>query len=105
MTDRLPGPERLSGYSDAFFAVIITIMVLDLRPPASPEFSALLPLWPAITSYTVSYLLVRRARLDQPPPFNALCSHRHARFDMGQFCTLVRRVLGAVHHRVDSRYA
>jgi len=58
MTDRLPGPERLSGYSDAFFAVIITIMVLDLRAPASPEFSALLPLWPAITSYTVSYLFV-----------------------------------------------
>ena len=29
MADSLPGPARLSAFSDALFAVIITIMVLD----------------------------------------------------------------------------
>jgi len=47
--------SRLSGYTDAVFAVIITIMVLELRPPASASLSALLPLWPTAVSYVVSY--------------------------------------------------
>jgi uncharacterized membrane protein len=47
-------PERLAAFSDAIFAVIITIMVLDLRPPPQATFAALLPLWPAALSYAVS---------------------------------------------------
>jgi uncharacterized membrane protein len=38
--------------------VIITIMVLDLRPPTQPTLAALLPLWPAALSYAVSYLFI-----------------------------------------------
>ncbi|HEU4686509.1 MAG TPA: TMEM175 family protein [Nitrospira sp.] len=55
MVDSRPGPERVSAFSDAFFAVIITIMVLELKAPAEPQFSALLPLWPTATSYTLSF--------------------------------------------------
>lgn len=33
-------PERLIMFSDAVFAVIITIMVLDLKPPGEPAVSA-----------------------------------------------------------------
>lgn len=51
-------PERLSGYTDAVFAVIITIMVLELKPPGSAELSALLSLWPVALSYVVSYAFV-----------------------------------------------
>jgi uncharacterized membrane protein len=40
------------------FAVIITIMVLELKPPREPSFSALLPLWPTALSYAVSYLFI-----------------------------------------------
>jgi uncharacterized membrane protein len=58
MANSLPGPERLSGFSDAFFAVIITIMVLELKAPEEAKFSALLPLWPTMTSYTVSFWFV-----------------------------------------------
>src|SRR5215467_12083076 len=58
MADSLPGHERLSGFSDAFFAVIITIMVLELKAPEEAKFSALLPLWPTATSYTVSFWFV-----------------------------------------------
>src|SRR5215510_6601875 len=50
--------DRLASYSDAFFAVIVTIMVLELRAPDEPAFSALWPLWPTAVSYAVSYLFI-----------------------------------------------
>lgn len=51
-------PERLTAFSDAVFAVIITIMVLDLKPPEEATLAALLPLWPTALSYAVSYLFI-----------------------------------------------
>jgi uncharacterized membrane protein len=51
-------PERLSAFSDGVFAVLITVLVLDLRPPALPTFNALLLLWPTWLSYAVSYLFI-----------------------------------------------
>jgi uncharacterized membrane protein len=50
--------ERLGAFSDAVFAVIITIMVLDLKPPPEATLAALLPLWPTALSYAVSYLFI-----------------------------------------------
>ena len=50
--------DRLAAYSDAVFAVIVTIMVLELRAPDQPAFSALWPLWPTAISYGVSYLFI-----------------------------------------------
>ncbi|HUB01565.1 MAG TPA: TMEM175 family protein [Terriglobales bacterium] len=50
--------DRLSAYSDAVFAVIVTIMVLELKPPDQAAFSALRPLWPTAVSYAVSYLFI-----------------------------------------------
>ena len=50
--------DRLAAYSDAVFAVIVTIMVLELRAPDQPAFSALGPLWPTAISYAVSYLFI-----------------------------------------------
>lgn len=55
---RVATPERLSAFSDAVFAVLITVLVLDLRPPALPTFKALLLLWPTWLSYAVSYVLI-----------------------------------------------
>ena len=51
-------PERLSMFSDGVFAVLITVLVLDLRPPELPTFKALLLLWPTWLSYAVSYLFI-----------------------------------------------
>jgi len=51
-------PERLSAFSDGVFAVLITVLVLDLRPPEAPTFAALLERWPTWLSYAVSYLFI-----------------------------------------------
>jgi uncharacterized membrane protein len=51
-------PERLSAFSDGVFAVLITVLVLELRPPERPTFEALLALWPTWLSYAVSYLFI-----------------------------------------------
>ena len=50
--------HRLAAYSDAVFAVIVTIMVLELKAPEEAAFSALWPLWPTAISYAVSYLFI-----------------------------------------------
>jgi TMEM175 potassium channel family protein len=50
--------DRLAAFSDAVFAVIVTIMVLELKAPDEPAFSALWPLWPTAISYAVSYLFI-----------------------------------------------
>lgn len=55
---RRASPERVSAFSDGVFAVLITVLVLELRPPEHPTFVALLQLWPTWLSYAVSYLFI-----------------------------------------------
>jgi uncharacterized membrane protein len=50
--------ERLAAYSDAVFAVIVTVMVLELKAPEEASFAALSPLWATVISYAVSYLFI-----------------------------------------------
>jgi len=51
-------PERLNAFCDGVFAVLITVLVLDLRPPELPTFDALLTRWPSWLSYAVSYVFI-----------------------------------------------
>jgi uncharacterized membrane protein len=48
---------RVEAFSDGVMAVIITIMVLDLKAPRSGEPAALLGLWPSFAIYLVSFFL------------------------------------------------
>jgi uncharacterized membrane protein len=49
---------RLEAFSDGVLAIIITIMVLNLKPPAEADVSALAPLLPAFLSYALSFVFV-----------------------------------------------
>jgi uncharacterized membrane protein len=100
MAQRRATVERLALFSDAVFAVIITIMVLDLRPPEHPTFAALLPLWPTALSYVVSYTFIAIVWLNH---------HHLLRFteypsDLGQFCASICGVLGAFHNGMGCSY-
>jgi TMEM175 potassium channel family protein len=47
---------RLEAFSDAVLAIIITIMVLELRVPHGAELTALRPLVPVLLSYILSFI-------------------------------------------------
>jgi uncharacterized membrane protein len=49
---------RLEAFSDGFIAIIITIMVLELKVPHGETFDALLPLLPVFLSYVLSFVYV-----------------------------------------------
>jgi len=49
---------RLEAFSDGVLAIIITIMVLELRPPHDAGLSALRPLLPIFASYLLSFVLL-----------------------------------------------
>jgi uncharacterized membrane protein len=53
-----PSPDRVYAFSDGVFAIIITIMILELKKPESPTFHALFQLWPTWISYGTSYLFI-----------------------------------------------
>jgi uncharacterized membrane protein len=48
---------RVEAFSDGVMAVIITIMVLDLKAPRTDEPAVLVRLWPSFAIYLVSFLL------------------------------------------------
>jgi len=52
------GKNRLEAFSDGVIAIIITIMVLELKVPHDPDFRALIPLWPVFMSYVLSFIYV-----------------------------------------------
>jgi uncharacterized membrane protein len=50
--------SRLETFSDGVIAIIITIMVLELRPPHGAALEDLGPLWPTFFSYLLSFALL-----------------------------------------------
>ena len=50
--------NRLEAFSDGVLAIIITIMVLELKVPHGDGFAALKPLLPVFLSYVLSFLYV-----------------------------------------------
>jgi uncharacterized membrane protein len=58
MTRFLTETGRLEAFSDGVLAVIITIMVLELRPPEGTSLRALLPILPSVATYAVSFVFI-----------------------------------------------
>jgi len=52
------GKGRLEAFSDGVIAIIITIMVLEMKVPRSGSIESLRPLLPVFLSYVLSFLYV-----------------------------------------------
>jgi uncharacterized membrane protein len=58
MTRFLTETGRLEAFSDGVLAVIITIMVLELRPPEGTSLGSLLPVLPTLITYALSFVFI-----------------------------------------------
>ena len=52
------GTSRLEAFSDGVLAIIITIMVLEMKVPHEPTMDALVPMAPVFLSYVLSFVYV-----------------------------------------------
>jgi uncharacterized membrane protein len=52
------GKGRLEAFSDGVLAIIITIMVLELKVPSGETLAALRPLVPVLGSYVLSFVFI-----------------------------------------------
>jgi uncharacterized membrane protein len=52
------GKGRVEAFSDGVIAIIVTIMILELRTPAEPTLGALLKIAPSFLSYLLSFLVI-----------------------------------------------
>ncbi|CAN7516474.1 TMEM175 family protein [Phenylobacterium sp. LjRoot225] len=50
--------DRLTAFTDGVLAIIITIMVLELKPPHGATLHALAELWPVFLSYVLSFVYI-----------------------------------------------
>ncbi|MBS0619443.1 MAG: DUF1211 domain-containing protein, partial [Spirochaetes bacterium] len=50
--------NRVEAFSDGVIAVLLTILVLELKPPSGTTYQDLLPLWPKFLSYLLSFVYV-----------------------------------------------
>lgn len=52
------GKTRLEAFSDGVLAIIITIMVLELKVPHGEDWETLMKLWPVFVSYVLSFIYI-----------------------------------------------
>ena len=50
--------NRVEAFSDGVIAIIITVMVLEMRVPRGDEWSSLAAVWPVFVSYVLSFVYV-----------------------------------------------
>jgi uncharacterized membrane protein len=51
-------PDRLNALTDGVVAIVLTIMVLELRIPEEPTFSAVLAVLPLLAAYLLAFVYV-----------------------------------------------
>lgn len=75
------GMERLIFFSDAVFAIAITLLALEIRLPAGAEIGdedllgALLTIWPKYLSYVISFLVIGSYWMSHHRMFRAIARY------------------------------
>ena len=92
--------NRLEAFSDGVIAIIITIMVLELKAPHEHTFDALKPLLPVLLAY-VAELHLRGHLLEQSPPHVPRGRRRQWRDAVGESASAVLAVAAAVRDGMD----
>jgi len=52
------GKTRLEAFSDGVIAILITIMVLEMKVPHGQDLAALARVWPVLSSYVLSFIYI-----------------------------------------------
>ena len=94
------GKSRFEAFSDGVIAIIITIMVLEMKVPHGESFEALAPLIPVFSQLRAELRLPGHL-LEQSPP-HAACLPQGDRADaLGQPASPVLAVAGSLRHGLD----
>ena len=96
------GTGRLEAFSDGVIAIIITIMVLELKVPHGTDLAALRPLLPVLASYVLSFVYVAHL-LEQPSPSAARVRAHQRRDHVGQHAPAVLALAHPLRHRLGGR--
>jgi uncharacterized membrane protein len=65
---------RIEAFSDGVIAIILTVMVLELRAPAQPTLHALLEIAPEFVTYAVSFLVLAIIWVNHHQVIHAACA-------------------------------
>ena len=94
---------RLEAFSDGVIAIIITIMVLELKVARTAhDWQALRPLLPVFLTYVLSFVYLGIYWNNHHHMLHATDAHQR-RHPVGQPAPAVLAVAGAVRHRLDGR--
>ena len=93
---------RLEAFSDGVIAIIITIMVLEMKVPHGDRLQDLVPLLPVFLSYVLSFVYVGIYWNNHHHMLHA-CYGGDRRDALGQPAPVVLAVVVSVRHRLDGR--
>ena len=94
--------SRLEAFSDGVIAIIITIMVLELKVPHGDTVRALAPLVPNFLSYVLSFIYVGIYWNNHHHMLHT-CEIGDGADSVGQSASFVLAVLVSHHHGLDRR--
>ena len=91
---------RLEAFSDGVIAIIITIMVLEMKVPHGGDLKDLAPLLPVFLSYVLSFVYVGIYWNNHHHMLHA-CNGGDGRNAVGKPAPVVLAVVVSVRHRLD----